>query len=270
MSAAERSVTGNPPADGLRVRVRLFALQREQAGTREVALFLPPGATVDDAWRAVVERYPALAPARPSLRFARNGEYADPSIALADGDEVAAIPPVSGGALEALRIRILELRSEPFDASIVGPLTSRLATDADGAVAAFIGRTRATPGRPAPGQEDEAVRFAGARVEALEYEAFEPMALRELERIADEVEARFGVVRLAIVHRTGAVPLGEASVVVVAAAGHRDAAFDAARYAMDETKARAPIWKAERFADGRVWVGAIARTGPVEPPEEGR
>ncbi len=123
----------------------------------------------------------------------------------------------------------------------------------------FLGRTRVTPGTPAPGQESEAAKHAGARVEGLEYEAFEPMAIEVLGQIADEIEARFGVERLAIVHRTGAVPPGEASILVVAAAPHRDAAFAAARFAIDETKARAPIWKAERFADGRVWIGAPAR-----------
>ena len=144
-------------------------------------------------------------------------------------------------------------------------LTTRLATDEDGGVVAFTGRTRATPGTPAPGQEDEAARHAGRRVDGLEYEAFDTMAVSVLGEIADEVEARFGVRRLAIVHRSGAVPLGDASVVIVAVAAHRDAAFAAARYAIDETKARAPIWKAERFTDGHVWIGHVARTAP-EPP----
>jgi molybdopterin synthase catalytic subunit len=90
------------------------------------------------------------------------------------------------------------------------------------------------------------------------------MALAVMGEIADEIEARFGVVRLAIVHREGQVPLGEASVAIAACAPHRDAAFAAARYAIDETKARAPIWKAEQFADGHVWIGEPAREGPAE------
>jgi len=89
------------------------------------------------------------------------------------------------------------------------------------------------------------------------------MALRVLATIADEIVDRFGVERLAIVHRTGEVPLGEASIAVVAVSPHRDAAFRAARYAIDETKARAPIWKAERFRDGHVWIGEPAREGPA-------
>jgi molybdopterin synthase catalytic subunit len=89
------------------------------------------------------------------------------------------------------------------------------------------------------------------------------MALGVLGAIADEIAQRFGVKALAIVHRTGDVPLGEVSIAVVAVAPHRDAAFQAARYGIDETKARAPIWKAERFADGHVWIGEPARTGPA-------
>jgi len=108
------------------VRVRLFAMQREQAGTRSIELELPLGATVEDAWSALVERYPVLAPGRESVRFARNGEYADPVDGLEAGDEVACIPPVSGGASEQ---RILELRDEPIAGSIVDDLIARLATD---------------------------------------------------------------------------------------------------------------------------------------------
>ena len=192
------------------------------------------------------------------MRFARNGEYADPTTPLADGDEVAMIPPVSGGTGR----RILELRERPFTAAILQELADGLAVPEDGAVVGFLGRTRSTPGTPAPGQEAEAARHAGRSVESLEYEALDSMALGVFATIADEIEARFGVDRLAIVHRTGDVPLGAASIAVVAVGGHRDAAFDAARYAIDETKARAPIWKAERFADGHVWIGHQARIGP--------
>ena len=250
----------------MRIRVRLFAIQRELAGTREVPLDLPDGATVADAWEALVDAYPALAPGRASVRFARNGAYADATTALTDGDEVAMIPPVSGG--DGTR-RILEIRSEPFDAGILEDLGDRLATDEDGAVVGFLGRTRVSPGTPAPGQEAEAARHEGRTVEALEYESLESMAVAVLDEIADEVAERFGVERLAIVHRTGEVPLGEVSVAIVAVSPHRDAAFDAARYAIDETKARAPIWKAERFEDGHVWIGEPARTGPAGTTEEG-
>ena len=252
------------PIAPLRIRVRLFAMQREAAGVRELRLEVPLGSTVDDAWIAVVREVPALAPGRSSLRFAVNGEYADDDRPLADGDEVACIPPVSGGAHEATRRRILRIEPAPLPGDLAAELARELATDEDGGVVTFIGRTRVTPGTPAPGQEAEAARHAGRVVEELDYEAFEPMAVRILAQIADEIEARWGVERLAIVHRSGVVPLGEASVVVVAVAPHRDAAFAAARYAIDETKARAPIWKAERFEDGVVWIGDAARSGPAD------
>ena len=267
----------------MQIRVRLFAIQRELAGTREVPIQLGDGATVGDAWAAVADRFPLLAPGRASVRFARNGDYAEPATVLADGDEVAFIPPVSGGSgtdpdpgadpgpgpdpgpePPAGRRRILELSEEPFAPTILSDLEARLATDEDGAVVGFLGRTRVSPGTPAPGQEAEAARHAGRSVEALGYEAHDTMALKVLTAIADEIEARFGVERLAIVHRVGEVPLGEASIVVVAVSPHRDAAFRAARHAIDETKARAPIWKAERFGDGHVWIGTPARSGPIE------
>jgi MoaE-MoaD fusion protein len=250
------------------VRVRLFAIQRELAGTRQVPLELDDGATIETAWARLVELHPALAPGRAAVRFARNGSYADATDALTDGDELACIPPVSGGSGDAApdparASRIVELREAPFGAAILGELADRLATPEDGGVVAFLGRTRTTPGTAAPGQEAEAARHAGRAVTALEYEAHETMARSILETIADEVVARFGVERLAIVHRLGAVPLGEPSIAVVAVSPHRDAAFRAARYAIDETKARAPIWKAELFADGHVWIGAPARTEPA-------
>ncbi len=258
----------------VRVRVRLFAIQRELAGTRELTLDLarPPmtsaadGPIVDDAWAALVSRVPALAPGRSSVRFAVNGDYADGTTVLHDGDELACIPPVSGGAeadfIEHDRPRIIELRDTPFGTEILAQLTDRLATAYDGAVVGFLGRTRVTPGTAAPGQETEAARHAGRDVELLEYEAHESMALRMLERIADEIADRFNVTRLAIVHRIGEVPLGDVSIAVLACSPHRDAAFLAARYAIDETKGRVPIWKAERFADGHVWIGEPARTEP--------
>jgi MoaE-MoaD fusion protein len=263
----------------MRIRVRLFAIQRELVGARQVELELPVGSSIEDAWTALVALHPTLAPGRAYVRFARNADYADADTPLADGDELAIIPPVSGGADAGPDAgggaghgavspsRILELRDEPFGTSILAELGDRLATDGDGAVVGFIGRTRESPGTPAPGQEAEAARHAGRSVESLGYEAHEPMVLAILGQIADEIAERFGVGRIAIVHRTGDVPLGEPSVAIVAVSPHRDAAFDAARYAIDETKARAPIWKAERFADGQVWVGEPAREGPTGADE---
>jgi molybdopterin synthase catalytic subunit len=218
-----------------------------------------------------------LRPGRPSVRFAVNGDYADADATLAEGDELACIPPVSGGGPKDdsendPRKVIVDIRPDPFGPEILADLSEQLATDADGAVVGFLGRTRSSPGTPAPGQEAEAARHAGRTVDALEYEAHDAMAMKMLQRIAAEAEARFGVRRLAIVHRTGEVPLGDVSVAVVAVSSHRDAAFAAAKYAIDETKDRVPIWKSERFADGHVWIGAPARTGlePAVSPDGAR
>jgi MoaD family protein len=256
----------------VRIDVRLFAMQRAQTGQRVVALELPDGADVAAAWSALVAGYPVLEPAADNVRFARNGHYVDAGEPLSDGDELAVIPPVAGGAGEPAgpehadspdpRRRRLEVIEGAFDAGLLEDLRRGVASDADGAVVVFLGQTRETAGTPAPGQEAEAERFAGQRVTGLAYEAYEPMVTATMAQIADEMEVRFGVHGLAIVHRVGEVALGEVSVAIAVAAPHRDEAFSACRYAIEELKARAPIWKAEGFADGSVWMGAPARPGP--------
>jgi molybdopterin synthase catalytic subunit/molybdopterin converting factor small subunit len=260
----------------VRIRVRLFALQRQQLGRRELELELPASASVGQAWDRLVAEHPVLEPATASVRFARNGVYAEPADALREGDEMAVIPPVAGGGTsgggrsgggtnaeapsggESGRRRHLALTGEPIDDTLLADLRCRVASPDDGAVVCFVGQTRRTPGTPAPGQE--AMAPSSGEVLELEYEAFESMAQTVLGQIAQEIEERFGVAGLAVVHRTGTVPVGEPSVAICAAAPHRAAAFDACRYAIEELKARAPIWKAERFADGAVWLGEPARS----------
>ncbi|MEA2677152.1 MAG: MoaE-MoaD fusion protein [Chloroflexota bacterium] len=244
------------------VTVRLFAILRQQAGWRDRSLELAQGATIEDAWQALIVLAPELAKSREVVRFARNREYTGAGTRLEDGDELVLIPPVAGGSDDETMLRV-EIREEPIDDDLVTELRATVPTAADGAVVVFVGQTRETPGTPAPGEEAAAAQHAGERVDRLQYEAFEEMALDVLRAIGAEIEERFGVHRLAIVHRTGAVDVGQASVVIVAAAAHRGAAFDAARYAIEELKARAPIWKAEHFASGSVWLGAPAREGPV-------
>jgi molybdopterin synthase catalytic subunit/molybdopterin converting factor small subunit len=251
----------------MHIKVRFFALQRVQTGKREHGLTVSDGADVADAWDALVGEMPELAAATSSVRFARNGVYVSASEQLSDGDELAVIPPVAGGSDDSTvgePYRRIEIAEATLDDALLVELRTAVATSADGAVTVFIGQTRDSPGTPAPGQEAEAERFAGQQVAGLSYEAFEPMALSVLNDIADEMGDRFGVNRLAIVHRVGEVGVAEASVVIVVASPHRDEAFAACRYAIEELKARAPIWKAERFADGSVWMGAPARSGPRE------
>ena len=245
------------------IRVKLFAMLRQQAGWRERSLHVSEGSTAADAWRLLTDEFPVLLGATASVRFALNGAYSGPADRLHEGDELAVIPPVAGGAQG---LRWLAISPDPLDARLLADLRAKVPTSADGALVLFVGQTRDSPGTPAPGQEEAARDVHGQAVEALDYEAFDEMALTILDAIAREIEQRFGVTRLAIIHRTGRVAMGEASVVICAAAPHRAAAFEAARYAIEELKARAPIWKSELFADGSVWLGTPARTGP--PAEE--
>ena len=241
---------------------------REQAGWRERGLDLPDGASIEDAWRLLAEQNPAIAPSRQIVRFARNGEYADAGQALHDGDQLVLIPPVAGGGPREPLLRC-EITARPITDELLAELRATVPTAADGALVIFVGQTRETPGTPAPGEEQAAAKHAGEPVTELEYEAFEEMALAVMHSLGAEVAERFGVRRLAIVHRTGRVAVTEPSVVIAAAAAHRSAAFDACRYAIDELKARAPIWKSEHYADGSVWVGAVAREDPpVSDSEE--
>jgi molybdopterin synthase catalytic subunit len=258
----------------MRIEVRLFAMQRVQTGRSRHALELPEDADVAAAWSALVAAFPELAPAQASVRFARNGRYVERHERLAPGDELAVIPPVAGGSVDGGRAAVgprrrrLEIVETPLADSLLADLQASVATAADGAIVAFLGQARETPGTPAPGQEAAAARVAGQRVVSLAYEAFEPMALAVLAEIADEIEVRFGVHRLAIVHGVGEVAVGEASVAIVVAAAHREAAFAACRYAIEELKARAPIWKAERFADGSVWLGSPARQEAIDASDQ--
>jgi molybdopterin synthase catalytic subunit len=198
----------------MQIRVRLFAGLRERAGRDAVELDLPDGATVAEALAQ-------LEPVTDGVRavLAVNREYADPSAPLHEGDEVALIPPVSGGAATALHIR---LTAEPLE---LAPLIDRVRDPRAGAVVTFSGVTR--------------------EVGELHYEAYAAMAEREIAEIVRTAIAHHGLCSAAAEHRVGIVPLSEPSVLVAASAPHRDAAFAGARQIIDEIKARAPIWKKE-------------------------
>jgi MoaE-MoaD fusion protein len=214
------------------VRARCFAVLRELSVER-AELPLSDGATIDDAWAALAGRYPALAPHRPYVRAARNGAYADWSEAVADGDEIAFLPPVSGGAASAGRVG---LSRAPIDAAA---LEASVAGPGHGAVVTFVGRAR--------DHADD-----GREVVELEYEAYDEMAERVLAEMAETAARRWDVA-VALVHRVGVVPLGEAAVLIVTAAAHRGAAYEANRFLIEEIKGRLPIWKRERFPDGTEW-----------------
>ena len=212
----------------MRVLVRSFASLREIA-TDRCELALDEGATVRDAWDGMLARFPDLAPHEPYLRVARNARYAAWEEPLADGDVIALLPPVSGGATTALV-------AEPID---VDALERGLADPHRGAVVTFVGRARDRA-------DDE------REVIELEYEVYPEMAAGVLHEIASEAEARWGVAA-AVVHRHGVVPIGEAAVAIVTTAAHRAEAYEANRYVIEAIKERLPIWKRERFADGSEW-----------------
>lgn len=216
----------------MRVTARCFASLREIAGDRRV-LELPDGARLTDAWSALVGEQPALQPHGPHVRGARNRSLVGWDEPLADGDEVAFLPPVSGG----MDARRAWLSDAPID---VPELERAVVGLGHGALVTFVGRAR--------DHSDD-----GRDVVELEYEAYPEMAVEVLRGIVLEAEAASPGSRVAVVHRVGVVPLGEAAVAIVAAAPHREAAYAANRYVIEAIKERLPIWKRERFPDGSEW-----------------
>ena len=215
----------------VKVRVRLFALYRERAGVGELSLELDPGATVSRLVEEVRHLYPNLAPPTVDIVAAVNAEYAAPDLVLSDGDEVALIPPVSGGE------GMVEITRQPL---LPETVTAKVRRETNGAVVTFLGTTR--------------LYAEGRNVVSLEYEAYEEMALNELEKIRGEIQADWRIEDVAISHRIGPVAIGEISLVVAVASPHRYEAFRACHEAVDRLKERAPIWKKEFFEDGYHWV----------------
>jgi molybdopterin synthase catalytic subunit len=211
------------------VTVRLFAGLRERAGAEELALELPEGARVGDA----LQRMEALIAGVPVV-LAVNQEYAERGQSLAAGDELALIPPVSGGSIGVVHVRVTT------DTLGLDGLVERVRDPRAGAVVTFLGVTR--------------------EVGSLDYEAYVPMAERQMERIVSEAIEQHGLCAAAAEHRVGAVGLSEASVAIAVSAPHRAEAFAGARQIIDEIKARAPIWKKE---EGE-WV-----EGSTPPPAVG-
>jgi molybdopterin synthase catalytic subunit/molybdopterin converting factor small subunit len=209
----------------MHVVIRLFAGLREQAGADRRELVLGDGAVLADVWPAL-----GLGDEPPGLLYAVNRAYAEPDHALSDGDEVALIPPVSGGAFR--------LTHGPVN------LTSAVVEVVDeraGAIATFLGTVRA--------------RSRGRDVIALEYEAYEEMAEDVMAEIAGEVQARYDLCKVAMAHRLGRVEVGETSVAIAISAPHRQDALAACAEAIEALKARVPLWKKELYADGEEWIG---------------
>jgi MoaE-MoaD fusion protein len=217
----------------VRVLVRLFASYREAAGRGHFDLELPPGSTVRDAIERIVKEHPLIAEGR-QIVIAKNREYVGLDEPLADGDELALIPPVSGGARTLAPIFVSDAPLSVDDAIAL------VRDDAFGGVVVFLGTVRS--------------RSRGKRILRLEYEAYAEMAEAKMREIADRLTREHAPLRVALHHRVGDLAIGDIAVIVAAAAPHRDAAFTAARAAIDELKSIVPIWKKEHAEDGAIWI----------------
>jgi MoaE-MoaD fusion protein len=209
----------------VRVVVRLFAGLREQAGVDRRELELEDGASLEAVWPAL-----DLGDEPQGLLYAVNRTYADRGQTLAEGDEVALIPPVSGGAFR--------LTHAPVNLTSV---VVEVVDDRAGAIATFLGTVRS--------------RSRGRDVIALEYEAYEEMAEEVMAGIAEEIQGRYDLCKVAIAHRLGRVEVGETSVAIGVSAPHRQDALTACADAIEALKSRVPLWKKELYVGGEEWIG---------------
>ena len=209
----------------MQVRIRLFAGLRERAGAGARTLDLTDGATLGDVWPAL-----GLGDEPSGLLYAVNRRYAELPTALADGDEVALIPPVSGGDFR--------VTAEPLSLDAV---VGEVQRDEAGAVATFLGTVRN--------------RSRGRNVLYLEYEAYEGMAEQTMAELADELAERHELLAVAIHHRVGRVEIGEPSVAIAVSSPHRAEALAACKEAIDTLKGRVPLWKKEVYEGGEEWIG---------------
>jgi len=225
--------------DTTTVRVLFFGPARDLAGVESVSLALAGSATVALLRERLVKEHPKLAAALERIRFAVNERYASDETRLREGDEVAIIPPVSGG--ESRNAMRLELVHDPIEVDSV--LSFVQGQPAMGGIASFIGATRL---------EHDPLHGPLVR---LEYEAYEPMALRCMQELLTRASSGWTIGRCAMVHRLGRVLPGQASVVVAVASPHRADAFDACRWLIDQLKIEVPIWKRDVYEDGFIrWV----------------
>ena len=232
-------------AVAIAVRARLFARLRELAGTDAENVELPAGSNVSDVYDAVRKLHSGLDADRTTVRAALNQEFVDWETKVADGDEVAFIPPVSGGAHGAGML--FELTSRPLDAR---RMETAVAHKGAGAICTFTGIVRDNS--------------RGRAVTHLDYEAYAEMATAQMRKIADEIGEKWPEARVAMAHRTGRLEIGEPSVVVSVSTPHRAEAIAACKWGIDRLKESVPIWKKEHAADGTYWIeGDESR--PVSP-----
>lgn len=229
--------------DPISIRVLFFGQLREAAGTGEMTWELPPGSTSSELHGAVMVVFPSLAALRGSIVLARNQEFLHEPAVLAQGDEIAFLPPVSGGSGRWLREvhspegHFFALTREVIDGAA---LARRILRDEDGAFVNFEGVVRNHSG--------------GRGTRYLEYECYEALAIKTMAAIGEDIARKHAVGRVAIVHRVGRLEIGETSVAVVVSSPHRKPAFEAALEGINRLKSTVPIWKKEYFEDGEVWV----------------
>ena len=220
----------------MRIQVLYFAVFRERLGRETETLELADGARVVDALAALAAKYEPIATLRTKFRVAVNQDFTDEDQALCDGDELALIPPVAGGGGSGDRHVVLTGDPLSLDRCIAAVGGAGM-----GGIVTFTGMVR--------------LHSRGITVERLEYEAYGSMAIREMTRLCEEIEAEIAGVRIAVEHRTGTLEIGDLAVVIAAAAPHRAEAFTACRAMIDRLKDRVPIWKKEFGDDGSTWVG---------------
>ncbi|HEU4507414.1 MAG TPA: molybdenum cofactor biosynthesis protein MoaE [Pyrinomonadaceae bacterium] len=226
------------------IRVLFFGAARDAADANQIELSVDAPATVASAFRKLVESFPTLERFGRSLLFAVNQEYATPDTSLNENDELAVFPPVSGGAPDDFSHDFFELTTGTID---VGAVARRVVLPECGATVTLDGYAREWT--------------KGKQTLYLVYEAYEQMALTEMQRLGVEAHKQFDIAHIGIVHRTGRVDIGETSVVIAVSAPHRRAAFQACEWAIKELKRTVPIWKKEIYADGEQWVEAADLRG---------
>ena len=214
------------------VSVLFFGMAHDLTGVAQQQVEIPEGGCLGDLWEKCVVSYPRLMEIAGSMVIAVNQEVFDSSHPLRDGDEVAFLPPVSGGSEDDF----CSITREPIPTDA---LAQTLKTAQDGAVVVFEGIVRGNS--------------RGKKTLYLEYEAYEPMAIKKMEEIRHEAMQKFSIDRVGMIHRLGRLEIGETSVAIIVTSAHRRAAFEACHYAIDRLKQMVPIWKKEYFEDGAVW-----------------
>jgi MoaE-MoaD fusion protein len=238
----------------MQIRVLFFGVLKDLAGKASDSISLPENSTLGDVLHHYEQAIPRLKETAGSLAMSVNQEYAGPATKLTQGDEVALLPPVSGGSDdETLTAKRSQHATIVRDVIETEAILKEIKRPEDGAAAVFEGMVRN--------------HTRGRRTLYLDYEAYEAMALKQMEELAERALTDFKIRDVAIVHRLGRLEIGETSVLIVVASAHRAAAFEACRWLIDTLKRTVPIWKKEHFEDGAVWADGEPFPGEIPGPQ---